>query len=455
MKGKQYFDRLTSKEFYSTRNGKIFANLSSSIILKFINMLIGFVMVPITLNYLDKTRYGLWAALSSMLAWILIFDVGIGNGLRNKFTELKAKIRFDEIKEYVSTAYVLFGLIALVLTGIFFSLNRFIDWSKVLNAPDSMKGELSETVFIVFFVMSINFVVRLINTILTADLKNAISNGLSTIAQVITFIGIIVLSRFTTPSILKYALLYTGSNVSVTVIASIYLFRTTYKAIAPSLSKFKLSLWHDLVNVGVKFFVIQLSLIVFAQSTNLLISNLLGPESVTDYSISMKYFSLISMMFAMMVQPLWTGYGDAYYRGDYSWIRQTFGRLKMLWVVVMAVMILMVFVQKPIFDIWLHGKVQVNYLLSSLLVLYFSLFMIVSIYNPFINSTSKLKLQMMLCIPMAVFYVLFGVLLVKFAGMGSEAIVISLIVFQVLPLAILSPIQAHKILNGATGIWGK
>jgi len=66
-----------------SRSGQVLVNLSASIVFKMINMLISFFMVPITLGYLDKTRYGLWAAISSLLAWFFIFDIGIGSGLKN------------------------------------------------------------------------------------------------------------------------------------------------------------------------------------------------------------------------------------------------------------------------------------------------------------------------------------------------------------------------------------
>ncbi len=447
--------RLSSKSFYQTRNGKIFSNLSSSIVFKFVNMIISFLMVPITLDYLDKTRYGLWAALSSVLAWFFIFDVGIGSGLRNKYVELKAKGKISEIKEYVSTAYFLFGAIAILIVIVFSVANLFLDWSKMLNAPASMKGELSETVSVVFIVLCLNFVLKLINTILTADLKNGISNGMAVVAHIITFIGILILSKVTAPSILKYALLYTGANFLVTAVASLYFYLGIYRNIAPSIGTINLSLWRDLVTVGMKFFFIQIMGIVFFQTTSLLISILIGPDSVADYNITQKYFSLASMLFTMMVQPLWTGYGDAYYRGEYDWIKKTFKRLTKLWFVVFAALLVMIIVQKPVFAIWLKGRIEVDYVMSALFVIFYSMQMKTVIYNSFISSTSKLKLSMILGTIIVPFYIPIAVLLVKYLHLGPKGIIISLICVQAIPAVILTPIQSYKILSGVPGIWQK
>lgn len=455
MKLNSVVKKLGSKSFYTTRNGKIFSNLSSSIVFKFINMIISFMMVPITLDYLDKTRYGLWAALSSVLAWFFIFDVGIGSGLRNKYVELKAKGKISEIKQYVSTAYFLFSAIAILIVIVFYVANLFLDWSKILNAPATMKGELSETVTVVFVILCLNFVLKLINTILTADLKNGISNGMTVVAHVITFVGILILSKVTAPSILKYALLYTGANFVVTGAASIYFFLGIYRNIAPSISTINFSLWRDLISVGMKFFFIQIMGIVFFQTTSLLISILIGPDSVADYHITQKYFSLVSMLFVMMVQPLWTGYGDAYYRGEYDWIKKTFKRLTKLWFFVFAALLVMIAIQKPVFAIWLKGRIEVDYIMSVLFVIFYSLQMHTVIYNSFINSTSKLKLSMILGAIIVPLYIPIAIVLIKYLHLGPKGMIISLICVQAIPAVILTPIQSHKILNGAPGIWQK
>ena len=42
-----------------------------------------FLLVPLTINYLDTDNYGIWLTLSSFISWFAFFDIGLGNGLRN------------------------------------------------------------------------------------------------------------------------------------------------------------------------------------------------------------------------------------------------------------------------------------------------------------------------------------------------------------------------------------
>ncbi|MDE5975352.1 MAG: hypothetical protein K2G69_02250, partial [Muribaculaceae bacterium] len=56
-------------------------------LVKGISILTSFLLVPLTLGYLRPVEYGIWMTLSSILVWINYFDIGLGNGLRNKLAE--------------------------------------------------------------------------------------------------------------------------------------------------------------------------------------------------------------------------------------------------------------------------------------------------------------------------------------------------------------------------------
>ena len=70
-------------------------------------ILISLILVPMTLSYLNPYEYGIWLTLSSTLAWIYTFDIGLGNGLRNKLTEALALNDLKLARIYVSTSFVI------------------------------------------------------------------------------------------------------------------------------------------------------------------------------------------------------------------------------------------------------------------------------------------------------------------------------------------------------------
>ena len=128
-----------------------------------------FLLVPLTINYLDTENYGIWLTLSSFIAWFSFFDIGLGNGLRNKFAEAKAKGDMTLARGYVSSAYFTIGAVSLGLIVIFTFLNYFIDWTKIFNASPSLQKDLSLLMPIVFGFFCLQLVVKLITTIYTAD----------------------------------------------------------------------------------------------------------------------------------------------------------------------------------------------------------------------------------------------------------------------------------------------
>ena len=66
-------------------------NITVSFISKAISILIGFIIVPLTLSYIGEVEYGIWLTIASIISWFSFFDIGLGNGLRNKLAEALAK----------------------------------------------------------------------------------------------------------------------------------------------------------------------------------------------------------------------------------------------------------------------------------------------------------------------------------------------------------------------------
>lgn len=61
-------------------------------------MLISFLTIPLMLNYLNNEEYGLWILVLSITNWIYTFDIGIGNGLKNKIAQYLSLKNYSEIK---------------------------------------------------------------------------------------------------------------------------------------------------------------------------------------------------------------------------------------------------------------------------------------------------------------------------------------------------------------------
>ena len=146
-------------------------NIIASFVIKGLSIAIGLILVPLTVQYLNPTKYGIWITLSSIIGWFGMFDIGLGYGLRNRFAEALATGKEKLARVYVSTTYAILSLIIAGLLILFYIINQFINWSVILNAGNdvSFQKELNILALIVFTFFCLSFVFKLITTILTAD----------------------------------------------------------------------------------------------------------------------------------------------------------------------------------------------------------------------------------------------------------------------------------------------
>ena len=127
----------------SGRTKNIVKHIGWSMVYKVGSIAANFALVPLTINYLDTENYGVWLTLSSFVSWFSFFDIGLGNGLRNKFAEAKALGNVEEAQAFVSTAYYAIGCISLVAICAFLCVNGHASWVDVFNASQSSFGTCS------------------------------------------------------------------------------------------------------------------------------------------------------------------------------------------------------------------------------------------------------------------------------------------------------------------------
>ena len=125
-------------------------------------------LVPLTLGYLNAYEYGIWLTLNSILAWINSFDIGLGNGLRNKLTTAIAEGNKEKARAYVSTTFFMLIAIISVVYTILAIGTEHINWYSILNVKEASVGNLVEVVQISLLLFCINFVLKIVGNVYQA-----------------------------------------------------------------------------------------------------------------------------------------------------------------------------------------------------------------------------------------------------------------------------------------------
>lgn len=431
-------------------------NILASFLIKGFSIAFSLIIVPLTINYINPSRYGIWLTLSSIVAWFSFFDIGLTQGLRNKFAEAKASGNDKLAQIYVSTTYALLGIIFSAIWILFLIINPHLDWSNILKVDPEMRSDVSALAVIVFTFFCFTFVAKIITTILIADQQPAKSSLIDLLGQLVSLIIIIILVKTTEGSLIKLGLAFCVSPALVMLVASIILFRGKYKKYQPQISKVKFKYIKGLFNLGLVFFVIQFANILQFQTANVIIARNFSTADVTSYNIVYKYFGVLNMVFVIFLTPFWSASTEAYMKNDMEWIKNGIKRYNQLNILMVLGGILMLVFSDTVYRLWLgEGTVEISFLLSLTGFLFFNTSIFGGKYVSFLNGISALRIQFIACLISPFLYIASALVMIKYFGMGVHALFIASILTN-FNTFILAPIQYYQVvIKGKKGIWIK
>lgn len=428
-------------------------NVLGSLFMRGISIIISLVLVPLTINYINPTQYGIWLTLTSIISWFGFFDMGFGNGLRNKLTETIVKKEYERSRGYISTAYAVFFAVFFSIWLIFVILNHFLDWARILNAPPELGKELSWLAFIVLSYFCLQIILRTINVVLTADQKPAIAAMIEMLGQAIALVVIYILTKTTRGSLINLGLGIGLAPVLVLIVASIWYYSRTYKKINPEFGKISKAYAKEMGELGIKFFFLQVASMIIFQANNIVIAHVCGPEDVTVFNVAYKYFSLISMVFIIIITPFWSAFTDAYNQKDISWMKNTIRKLEKIWIGLAIGGVCLLILSKFFFEMWVGDKVLVPFSVSALLLLYVLVYSRFNLYLYLLNGIGKIKLQVLVYVPLALLNI--PILILFGLRLGLIGLILGNILIS-LPHLIYGPIQLRRIIeNRANGLWNQ
>lgn len=428
-------------------------NILYSFIIKSVSMVINLLMVPITINYVNPTQYGIWLTLSSIIGWFSFFDIGFGHALRNNFALAKATNNYTEAKIYISTTYTILGIIFFFVWVLFFLFNSFIDWANLINATTAMASEISSLALVICSFFCLQMVLKIINTILIADQKPAKAAFFDMLGQLVALIIIFVLTKTT-----KGSLLYLGfglgiASVVILIICSFYLYTGTYKSYIPSFKYVKFSYTKEVLNIGYKFFLIQIAVIVIYETNNIIISQVGSPLDVTIFNVAYKYIGIALMIFTIILTPFWSAYTEAYAQKDYVWMKKTVQNLRYISYFVILVLPFFVLCSDFVYAKWIGTNMIIPIKITVIVGIYVAFMILISLNTQILNGIGKIKIQLFTYTLATIFHIPLALFLGdKFGTLG----VISSAIFFYFIVLFFAVYQVNLLVaNKAGGIWNE
>lgn len=438
----------------NVRSRKLGKDIAGSIILKGAGMLLSLLIVPMTIDFVNPTQYGIWLTLSSLIQWVVFMDAGMTLGFRNKFGEAIAREKHKLARVYVSNAFYSLAAISALLIMVTIAAGSMVDWAEVLNIDAGYREELRRVFVLLMVFFSIQLTLQVTTTMLAAMQKVMYGSLMTVVGQAVGLAVIYLLNFVGTSGNLDILVwILSGIPTAIMLIVTLGLFVGGYGIYRPSPRLFKWRYSADILGKGYKFFIITTAMLFIFQLMNVIISRNLGPESVTEYNIAFKYYNILYLFAVVVMNPVWSAFTNAYAKRDFNWQRNIVGRIERLSLLLPVCLLLMYLISKPFYHLWVGESVEISMSVNISIAVYMLFLCWANIYMYIVNGIGKVSLQLYIYVGFAVVaYPVMNILCGRYGIPGMMAVPIMVYIFQLVFLRI----QIRKLISGrARGIWDR
>lgn len=426
----------------------VYKNVLGAFLVKGCALFVTLYTLPSYIKFFNNDEVlGLWFTILSLLNWILNFDLGIGNGLRNHLSTAISLGDKEDVKRYISSAYISIGTIVTVLSVIFpfviykVDLNNLLSIDKTEISPNS----LYITAIIVFVGVMVQFWLKLINSVLYALQKSSVNNFLVLCTNVmILVVAVVFPSGANDRNIIVMAIVHAVAVALPLLVATVSVFAKKLRYAIPRIKYFSKEHGKKVLSLGGIFFFIQIAYMIIMSTNEFLITKTSGNADVVDYQAYYKLFSLASTIFALALTPLWSVITKAKAENNIGWIKSTYKKFMLLGGVFCLGEFGLVVLMEPLMKIWLGADSlpEISYFSGIMCALLGCAMIMNGVFSNIANGTGELKVQAICFGVGAVLKVPLSYILVSILGSWNGVVLANIICMGI--YCIIQPISLIK-----------
>ena len=384
---------------YMARSKKMLRNIILAFTVKGGAVIVGVLTVQAYMKFFsNEIVLGVWYTLLSLLTWVLNFDLGIGNGLRNLLVVPLTEKDTKRVKILVSSGYIVVGVVSvcILLVGIMciysFDLNSLMNIDSSIISPPVLR----KSFIIVLCGIIGQFFLKMITSILNAQEKTAVSSMLPLVSNIIVLVFVATFAQGGDEErLLTVSWVYIAAINIPYVLTSIIIFSRSLRESIPNIRCFQREIAQKILSLGGGFFAIQIALLVITVTNEFVITRLYGADKVVEYQVYNKVFYTVVTLFSLITNPVWSSITVAYCERRISWIDKTYKYMLGLAGLASIFAIALALMLQPIVDLWLRDQaMRIDLHKSMAFVLYSVVLMFCYAESSIANGMSKLKHQM-------------------------------------------------------------
>lgn len=421
----------------TNRNYNLIHQAKVTFFLKAFSVLLPLITTPLLLKLLGQKDYGVWSVVLSFIAWLTIFDLGLGHTLKNRFTELVFRKDVSGVNRELSqsiTVLFFISIFSFLTCYIVFFISGFLYLKEL---------------WLILLLAFVNVVTSPLYSLTYALKKSYFKEAVSFVSNFLLFVFLFYVNLRDIKIDVFYLLSFL---VSVNVIVNILLAYYILNISGANLLNHSL-LFNNLLTYVKKiapnafhFFSIQVSYIILYFTDRYIISQMVGIEYVAEYDIIYKIISVYYVIQSFLSSPLWASYSNAMVEYNYKWCKQVLKKQVMFFLALSIAALGTAYFIDDIIKFWIGSDFEYNYQTVFYILIYVVAMLWNSVFSVFLNATGNVKVQNIISIISSSVNIPLSLFLSIYLNMGLNGVILGTIL-SILPFSIIGPCQSYKLLK--------
>ncbi len=266
--------------------GMLFSYVSTLLL-----MAVNIFLTPFLLRSLGDAEYGVYKMMASFAGYLVLMNFGTGTIMTRFVSSYLGKEDKKGERNFIAMGLIVTGALALLIAAVSFVLYIFLDeiYMDKLSLPQLQKAKS------LFVILAINIIVTLVSQayegIVMAYERFVLTNGFKIVKTLIKVTLVLVLFQFKADSLLIVSV---DLALSVLYLVICFVYSQVKLKATPKLYKFDKAIFASALTFSLAMLLQSVVNQVNSNVDVTILGIMLGPDSVTVYSIAMQVFMIFS-----------------------------------------------------------------------------------------------------------------------------------------------------------------
>lgn len=392
-----------------------------------IQLIIGVISVNISLNYWGNEKFAILAVVNSIISYLSISNLGIGSATA---TLMGKSENYEDKLLILKRSFYILLILTVIFMLIFIGINLFYkDWIVFLGKiPSSLKSEAYLACYMLVIFYLINQPITILSTVFFAFQKQYVYDNFELVLKLTAILRLVVIVVFKLNMVqyivfvgilefVFYSIRALYGYITIIKKQKIQIFKITKSSNKETESKF-------ILITGLHFFIAGMAAMISWSSDNLVISNFMGVEYVTPYSITYRLFSMMFMIIGVINMSLLPIAIRKFSEKNWEWINEKYELFSIITTISSGLFWLggVCFFREIIVLLWIGQQGYAGFLVVFFLGGYSYILSLVGLNSGMINSFNYIKGTHWIFWFEAILNVGMSIVLSKYLGLGGIAI---------------------------------